>query len=118
MVHVRHEVRRGCTIGNVTTEILQHTIKIGGLRVIALHLGTNNMDARTWVGHLTKEEKLQAITEEFRTLYRTIRRFNANAFLVFISILPRKCDWKQTESLYKEFNDFLCKFSRQTKSGY
>lgn len=76
------------------------------------------MDARSWVGKLTVEEKLQAISEEFRTLYRTIRRFNATAFIVFISVLPRKCDWEHTQKLYIGFNDFLCRLSRQTKSGY
>ena len=116
--HVTHEVRRGCVIANITTEILQRTLRIGGLRVIVLHLGTNNMDAKPWVGKLSGEEKLQAISEEFRTLVRTIRRYNATAFLIFISVLPRQCDWEHTESLYKGFNNFLFKLARDTKSGY
>ena len=116
--HIRHEVRRGCVIANITTAILQRTLLIGGLRVIVLHLGTNNMDARSWVGKVSEEERLQAISEEFRTLVKTIRRYNATAFLIFISVLPWKCDWKHTESLYKGFNNFLFKLARHTKSGY
>ena len=76
------------------------------------------MDARSWVGKFSGEEQLQIISEEFRTLFRTIRRFNATAFLIFISVLPRKCDWEHTKVLYAEFNNFLNKLARQTKSGY
>ena len=86
--------------------------------MIVLHIGTNNMDARSWVGKRTGEEQLQVITEEFRTLVRTIRRYNSTAFLIFISVLPRKCDWEHTKVLYHEFNNFLCRLARQTKSGY
>ena len=118
LLHLRHEVRRGYRISQVTKELLDRTIRIGGLRVIVIHLGTNNMDARSWVGKLSVDEQLQVISEEFQSLYRTIRRFNATAFIIFISILPRKCDWDHTKVLYQEFNNFLCKFARQTKSGY
>ena len=118
LTHMRHEVRRGYTISQVTAELIQRTIRVGGLRVIAIHMGTNNMDARAWVGQMSTEERLQVIVEEFRTLYRTIRRYNATAFLIFISVLPRKCDWEHTQFLYQDFNNFLCKFARQTKSGY
>ena len=76
------------------------------------------MDSRSWVGKLSGKEQLQIIEEEFRTLVRTIRRYNSTAFLIFISILPRKCDWEHTKTLYMEFNNFLCKLARQTKSGY
>ena len=111
--HLSHEVRRGATIGQITKEILDRTIRVGGLRVIVLHLGTNNMDARSWVGKFSGEEQLQIISEEFRTLFRTIRRFNATAFLIFISVLPRKCDWEHTKVLYAEFNNFLNKLARR-----
>ena len=64
------------------------------------------------------EEWLQVIVEEFRTLYKTIRRYNASAFIIFISVLPRKCDWEHTKDLYQRFNNFLSKLARQTHSGY
>ena len=45
-----HHALSGKTFKDATERIISGDIRVGGLRVIAFHLGTNSMDHRGWVG--------------------------------------------------------------------
>ena len=80
--------------------ILAGDMRVGGLRVIAVHLGTNSMDYKGWGGKVSWQGHLASLQEEFRVLYQSIRRFIATCFIVFSAVLPRGYDWQHTRELY------------------
>lgn len=114
-----HELMTGKTLSDATQAIYSKQLKVGGLRVIAFHLGTNSVDYRVWGRQgITWEHRLEHLKEEVKALYRAVRKYNATCFIVFSAVLPRKCDWQHTELLYKAFNNSLKAFCRSKACGF
>ena len=113
-----HHALIGKTFKDATERMISGDIRVGGLRVIAFHLGTNSMDYRGWGRMSSWQERLAAMQEEVKALYRSVRRYNATCFIVFSAVLPRGCDWQHTQELYMAFNRFLRQFAREKRCGY
>lgn len=113
-----HELKIGYTVKRLTEEIYDGSVRVGGLKVILLHMGTNSIDARKWQRFMTWQQRLGQIQDEFRQFYKAVRTFNGSAFIIFTSVLPRPCDWGTTKCLILALNRFLCQYARQTRSGY
>ena len=113
-----HHTLSGKTFKDATERIISGDIRVGGLRVIAFHLGTNSMDYRGWGGKISWQEQLSSMQEEVKALYSSVRRFNATCFIVFSAVLPRGCDWQHTQELYLAFNRFLRNFARGKHCGF
>ena len=108
----------GKTFKDATERILAGDIRVGGLRVVVFHLGTNSMDHRGWGGRLSWQQHLASMQEEVKALYRSVRRFNATCFIIFSAVLPRGCDWQHTQELYLAFNRFLRRLAREKHCGF
>ncbi len=113
-----HELKTGYNIPRLVDEIYAGKIRIGGLRVIFIHAGTNGIDYRVWGGRLTWDQRLKEMEQEVVQLHKAIRTFNGSAFIIFSSVLPRPCDWNHTGQLVVAFNQYLKVFSRRHKCGY
>ncbi len=99
-------------------EIYAGKIRVGGLRVIFLHAGTNGIDYRVWGGRLTWEKRLKEMEQEVIQFYKAVRTYNASVFIIFSSVLPRPCDWDKTGKLVVAFNQYMKLFARTHKCGY
>ena len=99
------------TFKDTTERILAGDIRVGELRVIAFHLGTNSMDYRGWVRKVSWQGHLASM-QEVKALYRPVRRFNATCFIVFSAVLPQGCGWQHTQELYLAFNYFPRSFAK------
>ena len=96
-----HHALSGKTFKDATERIISGDIRVGGLRVIAFHLGTNSMDHRGWGGKVSWQLQLSSMQKEVKALYRS------TCFIVFSAVLPRRCDWQHTHELYLALNCFL-----------
>ena len=99
-----HHSLSGKTFKDATEWIISGNIRVGGLRLIAFHLGTNSMDYMGWGGMISWQEQLSSMQEEVKALYSSVRRFNATCFIVFSAVLPRGYDWQHSQELYLGFN--------------
>ena len=98
-------------------KIVSGKIRIGGIRGVVFHLGTNSLDYRGWRHKDCWQERLPVVREEVKAIYRVMRHFNTTCFM-FSSVLPRGCDLKQTRDLYIAFNRFLMSFARNKHCGF
>ena len=103
----------GKTFKDATQKIVSGEIRIGGIKVVVFHLGTNSLDYRGWKHKGSWQEHLPVVQEEVKAIYRAVRRFNATCFIMFSSVLPSGCDWEQTRDLYIALNRFLRSFARE-----
>ena len=103
---------------DATERIISRDIRVGGLRVIAFNLGTNSLDYRRWGRMSSWQERLAAMQEEVKALYRSVRHYNATCFIIFSAVLPCGCDWQYTQEPHMAFKSFLHQFAREKRCGY
>ena len=113
-----HVLMSGKSLSDATERIYEHSIAIGGLRVIVFHLGTNSICFRNWGHIMTWQQRLEQLKEEVKSLHQAVRQFNGTAFVIFSAVLPRKCDWMETRELYFGFNRALRQFCRSKNCGF
>ena len=108
----------GKSFPDVILDVYAGKIRVGGRRVIALHLGTNGICYKTWGGKMSRRNRYHELMVQVSQVYTAIRKFNSSCFIIFSSVLPRKCDWSNTKELCILFNQRLKQFCQEKKCGY
>ena len=103
---------------DATERKISGDIRVGSLRVIVFHLGTDSRDYRGWGGKVSCQQQLSSMQEEVKALYMPVRRLNSTCFIVFLAVLSHGCDWQHTQKLHLAFNHFLQSFTRGEQCGF
>ena len=80
----------GKSFPDAIARIMQHSITVGGRRVIAIHLGTNGVCYKTWSRTMAEKDRLSELLAQAKQLYTVIRSFNATAFIIFFSGIAKE----------------------------
>ena len=114
----QHVLLSGKSFPEATSGIHDRSIRVGGRRVIVIHLGTNGLCYNTWRGKMTPETVLYELICQVELLFRAVRTFNSTAFIVFSAVLPRRCDWENTKKVVLDFNTKLKAFCKRKNCGF
>ena len=113
-----HAPYSGGDFNSASKDIEGGRLRVGGRRVILVHMGTNPIDIRGWKGRLTCEQRLFEIMAQVKRFYEAVRRYNATCFIIFSSVLPRPVDWIHSKVLCCKFTKSLRAFARKRNCGF
>ena len=113
-----HHMQSSKIFKDATERKISGDIRVGSLRVIVFHLGTDSRDYRGWGGKVSCQQQLSSMQEEVKALYMPVRRLNSTCFIVFLAVLSHGCDWQHTQKLHLAFNHFLQSFTRGEQCGF
>ncbi len=115
---IQHHLLPGCTVISLIDKIHSGNLNLQGYKAILVHMGTNDIDPRTWAGNMTWNTKVDQVIQSYNTLISEIRRQNSHALLLFSSILPRPKDWDTSKEVVITTNNRLKALCKARKCWY